>query len=346
MNSRRVTSHDVAKRAGVSRTTVSLVLNNVKGIQISDETRRRVVRVAKELGYVPEAAAQALASGRSKFIGLVLTRSPHHIATDAFLTQILNPLIEMARRRNLRVLLDIVEEMHHQETYLSLVRGRRIDGIILSGPRLNDEGLQALENEGFPTVLMGYLPDTSFYSVDVDNKAAAKSAVGHLIKMGHSRIACITNASLTYTSALERLRGYREALEDTGLSFDDDLVRYGDFNPQSGYKHMKGFLDLHAPPTAVFVASDVVAFGAMAAIRERDLEIPQDIALIGFDDVPFAQFMHPPLSTIHLPSADLARKSFEVLYQLIHRQRPAEKRVLLDTHLVVRQSCGAKQPTK
>lgn len=345
VNSRRVTSHDVAKRAGVSRTTVSLVLNDVKGVQISDETRQRVFKAAEELAYVPEAAAQALASGRSKFIGLVLTRQPHHIATDAFLTQILNPLIAMARQNNLRLLLDIVEERHHKETYLSLVRGRRIDGIILSGPQLNDQGLQALEKEGFPTVLMGYLPDSSFYSVDVDNYSAAMSAVEHLVQLGHSRIACITNAPLTYTSAIERLRGFKEVVQATRSGFREELVRHGDFNPQSGYEQMKALLDLQTPPTAVFVASDVVAFGAMAAIRERQMAIPKDIAVIGFDDVPFAQFMHPPLSTIHLPSAALARISYEILYQLICRERPAKKRVLLDTHLVVRQSCGSKQPS-
>jgi DNA-binding LacI/PurR family transcriptional regulator len=343
VSSRRVTSQDVAERAGVSRTTVSLVLNDVEGVQISAETRERVIKVAQDLGYVPEAAAQALASGRSKFIGLVLTRQPHHIATDTFLTQIINPLVEMAHRRNMRLLLDIIEEVYHQETYLSLVRGRRIDGILLFGPRLHDEGLRALEKEGFPTVLMGNLPETAFYTVDIDNYAAARSAVAHLIQLGHKRIACITNGPVNYTSSLERLRGYRQALEDSGMTYNENLVRYGEFNHQSGYDQMSALLELKPRPQAVFVASDVVAFGAMAAIRDHKFVVPGDISLVGFDDIPSARFMNPPLSTVHLPSADLARKSFEVLYQLIRHQRPAKKRILLDTHLVVRQSCGAKQ---
>ena len=342
MNSRRVTSRDVAERAGVSRTTVSLVLNEVEGVQISEETRQRVIHVAEEMGYVPEAAAQALASGRSRFIGLVLTRRPHQIATDVFLTQILNPLIEMARRHNMRLLVDIVEETHHRETYRALVRGRRIDGIILSGPRLNDRGLRLLEKEDFPTVLMGSLPGTSFFSVDIDNCAASRSAVTHLISLGHIRIGCITNAPVSYTAALDRRRGYRQALENAGLPFEEQLVRHGDFDPQSGYEQMNALLRLESPPSAVFVASDVVAFGAMAAIREHDLTIPDDIAIVGFDDVPFAKFAYPPLTTIHLPAADLARRSSEILFKLIKREQPTDRRVLLDTHLVVRRSCGAE----
>lgn len=342
MNSRRVTSRDVAERAGVSRTTVSLVLNEVEGVQISQETRQRVIQVAEEMGYVPEASAQALASGRSKFIGLVLTRRPHQIVTDVFLTQILNPLIEMARRHNMRLLVEIVEEMHHRETYRALVRGRRIDGIILSGPRLNDRGLRLLEKEGFPTVLMGSLPGTAFYSVDIDNRAAARSVVAHLIRLGHTRIACITNAPVSYTAALDRLRGYRQALESAGLPYEEQLIRYGDFDPQSGYEQMNALLRLESPPSAVFVASDVVAFGAMAAIRECKLSIPDDVALVGFDDVPFAKFANPPLTTVHVPAADLARRSSEVLFQLITREQPADRRVLLDAHLIVRGSCGAQ----
>jgi DNA-binding LacI/PurR family transcriptional regulator len=342
VNSRRVTSQDVAERAGVSRTTVSLVLNEVEGVQISEKTRQRVIKVAEEMGYVPEAAAQALASGRSRFIGLVLTRRPHQIATDVFLTQILNPLIEVAHRHNMRLLVDIVGEMHHRETYRALVRGRRTDGIILSGPRLNDRGLQLLEIDGFPTVLMGSLPGTSFYSVDVDNCAASRAAVTHLIRLGHTRIGCITNAPVSYTAALDRLRGYRQALEAAGLPKDNELVRYGDFDPQSGYEQMNALLTLESPPSAVFVASDVVAFGVMAAIRERELTIPDDIAVVGFDDVPFARFVNPPLTTVHLPAADLARRSSEILFKLIKREQPAKKRVLLDTHLIVRGSCGAQ----
>ena len=341
MSLKRITSKDVALHAGVSRTTVSLVLNNVSGVQITSKTRRRVLQAAEELGYVPEAAARALASRRSNIIGLILTRSPHHIASDAFLTQILDVLTNKVRQNGMRLLLDIVEDIKHPETYIELARARRIDGIILSGPTFNDRGLQALEEERFPTVLMGELPGSTFYSIDIDNFNAAKLAVEHLINFGHSRIGIITNAPLAFTAATDRLRGYRHALELAGLTFYPNLIRYGDFAPESGYQQMESLLEEKPPPSAVFVASDVVAIGAMGAIRERGLEIPEDIALIGFDDIAFAQYLDPPLSTVNLPAIDLACQALEILFQLIAHKPPKSKHVRLDTQLVIRHSCGA-----
>lgn len=341
MTAKRVTSQDVADQVGVSRTTVSFVLNKVPGSQISDDTRRRVIQAAEELGYVPDAAARALVSRRAQIVGLVLARGPHHLASDAFITQILDGLIDVVRHNGMRLLTDIVEPHHQKGTYLELVRAKRIDGIILSGPRFDDDALQALEEDGFPTVIMGQLPETSLYSVDIDNYDAARTAVAHLVNLRHCRIACITNASTTYTAAAERLRGYRGALEAAGLHYDEGLVRFGDFDPQSGYEQMKSLLEIEPRPTAVFVASDVVAFGAMAAIREYGLATPDDIAMVGFDDVPFARFVDPPLTTVNIPATELARKSCEVLLQLIRNDLPDQKHLLLDTNLVVRQSCGA-----
>lgn len=336
MKEKRVTSEDVARKAGVSRTTVSLVLNDVQGVQISDETRRRVIETAKALKYVPDAAAQALASRRAQTVGLILTRSPHHIASDTFLTQILDGLIRAIHIQGMRLLLDIVEPEHQKEAYLQLVRAKHIDGILLSGPRLDDDALQSLEEERFPTVLIGQLPDTDLCSVDVDNRSAARMAVDYLIDLGHKRIACITNAPIFYNASSERLNGYKDALRKAKLAIDDDLICYGDFDPQSGYQEMQKLLNLSTPPTAVFVASDVVAFGAMAAIRERGLRIPENISLVGFDDVPFSRYMEPPLTTIHLPTEELARRSSELLFDLIHRKQPESRRTLLPTHLVVR----------
>jgi LacI family transcriptional regulator len=341
VSKKRITSKDVALHAGVSRTTVSLVLNNVPGVQIPSKTRSRVLQAAKELDYVPEAAARALASRRSQIIGLVLTRNPHHIASDAFLTQILDSLTDQVRKHGMRLLLDIIEETHHQDIYIELARARRIDGIILSGPTYSDKGLQVLETEGFPTVLMGELPGSSFYSIDIDNYASAKMAVEHLIELGHTHIGMITNAPLAYTASTGRLRGYQAALEQAGLAFHDNLIRYGDFDPQSGYEQMTRLLEESPTPSAVFAASDVVAIGAMGAVRERGLHIPKDIALMGFDDIPFARYLDPPLSSVNLPAVELASKALEVLFQLIAHNPPRTKHIRLDTKLVVRHSCGA-----
>jgi len=342
VSQKRITSQDVADRAGVSRTTVSFVLNNVKGIQISQATRQKVFDAARELGYVPDAAAQALASRRAKIIGLVLTRSPHHIATDAYITQVLDELIEIVRRHGLRMMIDIIDPMHQKKAYLELVRAKRIDGILLSGPRLDDDALRSLEAQGFPTVLMGQLPGTDLCWVDIDNKVAAKSAVSHLIKLGHKQIACITNAQPSYAAAADRLNGYHQALEEADIAIDAALVRYGDFDMQSGYIQMSNLLDSGVPMTAVFVASDTVALGAKAAIRERGLIVPKDISLVGFDDLPFARYMDPPLTTVRLPMADLAREAGEMLINILNNHKSGCQRRLLKTKLIIRASSGAR----
>jgi LacI family transcriptional regulator len=317
------------------------VLNDVQGVQISEETRQRVISAANELDYVPNAAAQALASRRAQIIGLILTRSPHHISSDAFLNQILDGLINAVHEHDMRLIIDIVETEHQKQAYLELVRAKRIDGLILSGPRFDDDALMALEKDHFPTVLMGQIPNTDFYSVDIDNFSAAKQAVTHLIKLSHEKIACITNANPSYTAAAERLRGYHKALEIHSLRFDENLVRYGDFTPESGYQCMKDLLEENTDFTAVFVASDVVAIGAKGAIREHGMDIPNDIALVGFDDVPLARYLDPPMTTVRLPATELAAKASEMLIQIIKGANPPKKQVLLDSQLVIRHSCGA-----
>lgn len=339
---RNSSQQDVADLAKVSRTTVSLVLNNVESAAISDETRQRVLDAAKQLGYVPDAAAQALASRRSKIVGLVLARSTHHISSDAYLTQVLDTLVAALRAEDMRLIFDIVDGEHHRDAYLELIRSKRIDGIILSGPRYDDKAVAALEEEGFPTVLMGQLPGSCCTSVDVDNRAAARIAVEHLLKLGHRTIACITNAGLEYTAAVERLEGYREALSSAGIMPDETLIRYGDFNPESGFTEMNALLQVAHRPSAVFVASDVVAFGATAAIREAGLRIPQDIALVAFDNVPLSKYVQPALTTVNLPAKQLALEASRILLQLIRNEPVPEKRVLLETELIIRESCGAK----
>jgi len=342
LTANRVTSQDVADRAGVSRTTVSLVLNNAPGAQISQTTRQRVMDAVKELNYVPDAAAKALASRQSQTVGLLLIRTPHQIASDTFLTQTLDGLIQSFHNKGMRLLIDIIEPRHQKEAYLHMVRAKRIDGILLSGPRYDDEALTALEEAHFPTVLLGQVPGSWFSCVDVDNRAAAVSAVAHLLKLGHTRIACITNAPLTYTAAIDRLRGYCQALEDAGIPYDESLVRYGEFDCESGYHQMGSLLDSKASFTATFVASDTLAFGAKAAIRERGLRIPQDIAMVGMDDLPVARYFDPPLTTIHLPALELARHASEMLFQIMHEHQPEQRQVILNSHIVVRESCGAK----
>lgn len=346
MSPKRVTSMDVARRAGVSRTTVSFVLNNVPGMQISDETRQRVIDAARELGYVPDAAARALASGRSMTVGLLLARRHNVIASDMFLTQMMEVLVREVGRRGMRLMLEVVEDFENSESYLNLVRSNSIDGVLYSGPRFEDTALRVLVDHGVPTVLMGALPGDSYVFVDVDNRAAARRAAAYLLQLGHSCIGCITNAQPIYAAAVDRLQGFQEALAAAGVEVGPSLYRFGDFDPESGYEQMKSLLDENPRMTAVFVASDVVAFGAMAAVRERGLRIPEDISIIGFDDVPFARYIEPGLTTIKLPVIELARRASEMVVALIHRQKLEQPQVLLEAELIVRSSCCRCDPAR
>jgi len=337
---KRVTSKDVAEKVGVSRTTVSLVLNNVQGIQISPETRQKVIDAANELGYVPDAMAQALVSRRTKAIGLVLTRTQHHIATDAFLPKIISGLLTTAKKNNIRILIDWVETEHQESAYFELARAKRIDGMILSTPRLNDKALKTLESMDIPTVMMGSITGSKLPFVDVDNIKAAEKATSYLIGLGHREIACISNAPPEYTAAPERVEGFKIAMSEMDITVNDKLIRYADFDPESGYACMKSLLQSGEAFTAAFVASDNVAIGAKAAVREAGMHVPDDISLIGFDDIPWAKYSDPPLTTIQLPAESLAQSACTLLLDLI-KDKDSEKshQIILDTELIVRKSC-------
>jgi DNA-binding LacI/PurR family transcriptional regulator len=205
---KRPTSADVAAVAGVSRTTVSFVLNGRADVKIPDETRQRVVDAAARLGYQPNASARQLAGGRSHIIALVLHQSPEQVASDAVLAETLRGLSAAARAGGFRVMVELLEPDGPDSSYSSLLRAQHADGLIVSGPRSDDPSLLEMVRDGFPIVLQGSLPDVAVMSVDVDNVAGARGAVEHLLALGHRRIACITNAPLVYTAAQERLTGY------------------------------------------------------------------------------------------------------------------------------------------
>ncbi|RIH90507.1 HTH-type transcriptional repressor CytR [Calidithermus terrae] len=340
----RVTSQQVAKHAGVSRTTVSFVLNNVPGVVISPETRLRVLRAAKELGYVPNAAARTLVSGQTGTIALVI---PHaeHLKVDAFLPQLLYSLNEVSYRHGYRVLLEPVEDAAKPGAYLELVYGKRIDGLIVVNARTQDDPhLLELAQMGFPLVLMGARLATheGIYSVDTDNRTAARHAVDHLLRLGYRRIAHIAYAPPEYHAANLRLQGYTEALEAAGLEADPALVAYGNYSAESGYEAMLTLLERKPYPRALFAGNDTIALGAMAALHEKGLRIPDDVAVVGYDDIPTAAYAFPPLTTVRTQAVLHGSVAAEMLMKLMHGKTPQERHVILETPLVIRQSCGAK----
>lgn len=340
--SKRVTSLDVAKLAGVSRTTVSFVLNSVPGVSISEATRRRVSDAARQLDYHPNIAGKKLVSGKSYALGLVLCQSPEQIFADAFLPQVMLGVEQAALQQGFHVLLKPVEP-HDDGGYTRLVSENHVDGILLSGPRQDDQALLALHESRVPIVLMGQLPGTDIPFVDVDATAGAELAVSHLIELRHRRIGMITNAPLNYTSAQQRRHGYLNALKKANLPLDKMLIKQGNYTPASGFEAMQSLLAVSprspSPPlTAVFVASDVVAMGAMLAIKRAGLSIPRDIAVVGFDDISLAEYFEPPLTTVRLPAYGLGWAGVERLIRVIRGEGLDANGLLLESNLVIRQS--------
>ncbi len=337
LRTKRTTSLDVANKAGVSRTTVSFVLNNVPDVTISESTRQRVLEAARSLNYHPNAAGRKLVSGKSRTLGLVLCQSAEQVSADALLPQVLLGVEQAAIQMGYQVLLKPVEP-NDTLGYEKLVNENFVDGILLSGPRQNDQKIIRLHQDGFPVMLMGQLPGSSIPFVDIDASMGAETATAHLIERGHRRIAIITNAPLMFTSARQRLDGYSRALTKAGLAMDESLLREGNYTPASGYDAMIRLLSESSRPTAVFVASDVVAMGATLAIKRAGLRIPQDLALVGFDDVPLAEYFDPPLTTIHLPAFGLGYATGERLIRLIKNEGLDSEAVFMQSELVIRES--------
>ena len=341
---KRVTSQQVAKLAGVSRTTVSFVLNDAPGANISQETRTRVLKAAEELGYVPNAAAQMLVSGETRTIGLVVAQA-EHLQVDAFIPQLLYSLCHSSHALGYRVLLETVEDVTRPDAYDELVSGRRIDGLIVLNTRSDDTQLPALIARDFPVVLVGYPGWADLgarsASVGTDGRDAGRRITAHLISLGHERIAHVTFSPAQYHATQDRYLGYRSALEAAGLKIDPRLVEYANYSARSGYDAMQRLLKRKPQPTAVFAGNDTVALGAMAAIHERGLRIPEDIAVVGFDDTPTAAFTIPPLTTVRVSAVEQGELGVQILTKLLQGQVPVQRHVTVETPLVIRQSCGA-----
>jgi DNA-binding LacI/PurR family transcriptional regulator len=340
---RKVTSKQVAERAGVSQTTVSFVLNQVDNSNISEETRQRVLQAAQELNYVPDMAARALARGRSSNIAVVLGQPHRQVFIDEYFPTLLTGLSQITQQHGFRILVELIDDTMSPDVYTNLIRGQEVAGMIVNFARPRPEDIESLvvcAAQRLPIVALNeWHPE--LYSVTVDKLAGVRKLMGHLLSLGHRRIACISYGPPTHEHAMRRLEVYRAMLESAGIAYDDSLVRFGAFDPETGYKAMRSILDSVIPPTAVFAMNDVMAFGAIAAICERGLRVPQDIAVIGFDDIRLARFAMPPLTTVYESDMEHGRQAGQMLVDLIGGKIPDEPHVRLETQLIVRQSCGA-----
>jgi DNA-binding LacI/PurR family transcriptional regulator len=336
----RVTSKEVAARAGVSRTTVSFVLNNVRSDKVSEATRGRVLQAARELGYIPDAAARTLVSGKTGTIGLVVSRA-EHIGVDAFIPQTLHGLSRVCAQRGYRLLLETSEDDSVTYDYAQLVQSKQIDGLVVLNPDPRDERLDALIETGYPVSLIGSYPNRDAAAVSIDSVTAMDEVTTHLIRLGHTRIGFIHYRTIRDLSTGGRFRGFRAALEREGIALDERLIRSGDYSAQSGYDAMRALLSSGPPPSALVTGNDTIAIGAISAIVDGGLDVPGDIAVVGFDDIPLARFATPALTTVRVPAQDMATACGEQMVKLIEGCPIEHRKQVFPTALIVRDSCGA-----
>ena len=338
-SSGNVTIVDVAGEAGVSYATVSRVINN-KG-HVRPETRERVLRAMTRLGYVVDQRARSLAGGRSQVIGLLV----HDVGTS-YIGEIIRGIdAELASAQYDLILYTTHRRKTKESAYVVTLTRGLADGLLLVLPRDPGAYLETLRQHRFPHVLIDHRGvDEEIPAVAATNQQGAYNATKHLIELGHRRIGFITGA-MDQICAQDRLKGYRVALADHEVAFDPELVYEGNFFQPLGYTGASALLELPHPPTAIFASNDVSAFGVMEAVREHSLRIPQDISVVGFDDIPQAAHVHPPLTTVRQPLEEMGRIATHMLLEYIQDpQRPIE-RVELPTELVLRQSCHPPQNT-
>jgi DNA-binding LacI/PurR family transcriptional regulator len=335
----RVTSQQVAKHAGVSRTTVSFILNDVPGAKFPQETKDRVLQAAEDLGYVPDAAARTLASGQTRTLGLVICQS-EHLKVDAYISQALYGLNEVSNQHGFRVLIESVGDLSRPRAYSSLIRAKKIDGLVVLNVQADDKQLYELIDDGFPVVLIGSVGHKEEFSITHESKST--QAVEHLVSLGHKRIAHVALAPASDRAvSQERLTHYRSVLAKAGLAHGSELERYGNYSAASGFEAMRSLLASKPYPTAVFAGNDTIAIGVMAAVQQKGLRIPQDIAVVGYDDTPIAAYTTPPLTTVRLTAVEPGMLAGEMLVQLVRGETPKEKQIKLAAELVIRESCGA-----
>lgn len=330
------TIDEIARLSGLSRSTVSRVLN--ESPRVSEESRERVREIIRQENYHPSLAARGLALGRTEVIGTII---PVGVAT-AFTNPVFPMLIEgissVCSSSGRLMLLWLADRENEERMMPKILRGGVVDGVIVTSHVIHDRLLPALGESGKPFVLIGRHPtDDSVSYIDVDNRTSARTATGHLLRLGRRRVATITGPR-NMMAGLDRYEGYVEALRDFGSSPEPQLVTEGDFTERSGYTAMRRLLD--ANPDAVFAGNDSMAVGALRALQEEGIEVPEDIALVGFDDIPAAAHVQPSLTTVRQPIQRLGGLAAEILIELINNPSHAGRRVVLSTELIVRASCG------
>lgn len=336
---------ELAEKTGVSVATVSRALNGSP--EVSKATRERILALARELDYTPSAAARTLVSSRSHVIGVILeTGAGHPDLMHPFFQQVLVGLKHGAGERGYDLLLFSSDEPGNgfggTHSYVRRAGHHGVDGVVVMGYDPSDPEMRRLVASGLPCITIDADPGEPHCGyVMSENRDGAAQAVRHLHGLGHTRIATIAGPPWT-RPGLDRLEGYREEMGRLGVEVRDEYVIEGDFYDESGYRTTRQLLELAEPPTAVFAASDLMAAGALRAANELGVRVPEDLAVVGFDDITVAALIQPALTTIRQDMHSIGEAAAEGLGRMIDDPDAAPVQQLAPVHLVVRSSCGAQ----
>jgi LacI family transcriptional regulator len=333
---RPITLKELAARAGVHPSTVSRVVNNDPVLRVSAETRARIEALLEETDYRPDVVARSLRMRQTFVLAMIIPDITNPLFANIFMG-----IEEAAGERGYGVILANTNGSAARERdHLRSLQARRVDGMILASVSLRDPSVRWLREQGIKHVLVNRYSGERDPFVGADDVAGGTMATRHLIELGHRRIAHLAGDSDVSTAA-QRRRGYLRALEEAGIDPDPSLMVESGYLEATGRRDMERLLRLPCPPTAVFAVTDVVAMGAHAAVLEQGLRIPEDIAIVGYNDIPLASRLAPPLTTLRVPARDFGRLSAEMLLEQIQSGQSMRRRVVLSPELVIRGSTVA-----
>lgn len=330
-----VTIKDVARVSGVSIKTVSRVVNNLPEVAL--DTRQKVEQVILELGYQPNTTARSLVNGHTNTVGVIIPHSADYIFTHPFFTEVLRGIAEVLSANNLNLLLHLA---HGKSPYASLHSQRQVDGLILMSIPVGDPNLQGLAESGAPCVCTCRISEDPDWTnwVDADFAGGVEQAMEHLFLLGHRRIALLSGP-MSLVSVRLRVRGYRNALTKHGFPIDRAYILEGEFTSDSGHSLAGKAMEHTNPPTALICGDDMMALGAISAVNELGLRVPEDVSVIGFDDISLARFSTPPLTTIRQDTFQKGRLAADALVALIHgRDHATPMQIMLEASLITRNS--------
>jgi LacI family transcriptional regulator len=333
-----LTLEDIARLSDVSRSTVSRVINSSSNVK--EETRSKVLKVIQSINFQPNLAARGLATGRTNVIGVVIPAGVAVIFTDPYFPQFIQGVSTACNNRDYSVMLWLAEPEYERRMVPRILHNGLVDGVVIAKALLIDPLVDSLFESKMPFILIGRHPNLDVNYLDVDNFQAGRKATLHLLRLGYKRLATISGPQ-DQVGGYDRYQGYLKALQEYDRPFRPELVVEGDFTEEGGYTAMARLIS--QKPDAVFAASDMMAYGAMRAIHEANLLIPEDVAVVGFDDIPASSKTFPPLTTVRQPIAQMGIKAVEVLSNMIENNIKTTQQIIMGTELVVRESCGASQ---